>query len=373
MKGEEMEKKNYITIIILLVFAAGIVGYMYFSAQTYYKNGLEKLELHQWDEAHNLLEKAVGAGVVFFQEGPKIYEEKISLFSDEQYQQAVETWKKGDFLASQKHLDQIPKGRMEQKKKDLQTKNPLYVPTRNFIPPSVEIKKVDYGLLSPEIPMIIVEGIEGNDFINQIAHLYLLTYDVTTSTYKVGYHLAKEGWNGVESQQGKLFGDDRNAVIVEHQSLGGSGWDAKIYVLGMHEESNKLTNFIDYHAHKGSAEVINKKLMISSPDGEMRFKWNGREFEGDPIYRQPSTDPTDLSIHFSLLKSGELVVEKNDVTLKVGQKVALIRDDQEEVSFRLLFGGTGVIESVENARYVFEAKQVGEAQLTLIPNGYCIC
>lgn len=53
----------------------------------------------------------------------------------------------------------------------------------------------------------------------------------------------------------------------------------------------------------------------------------------------------------------DLVVEKNEVTLKDGQKLAFIRDDQEKISFRLLMEGTGVIELVESAGYVFEARR----------------
>ena len=96
------------------------------------------------------------------------------------------------------------------------------------------------------------------------------------------------------------------------------------------------------------------------------YTWDGIGYVANLVVRHRPTSITVKDFHYSV--SNGKIHGPQSVTLKVGDKFRLLRDDFTNVIVRQLYSAKGVIASSPDGGYI--ATGPGETQIDLIPNVY---
>ncbi|MCM2532822.1 hypothetical protein NDK43_11005 [Neobacillus pocheonensis] len=155
---------------------------------------------------------------------------------------------------------------------------------------------------------------------------------------------------------------------MDLKTVGGSGWSTNTTVLSYDPQTKSLKKNLDLTNYNSTTELKNNQLLVHTPDGDTEFSWNGEQFEGKQVFLQPSVGLKDKVIHYAI-SNQEAIVNSQSVNLKIGQRLVLIRDDQNKISQRTMFDAIGVIDSDDKGNG-FIAKAVGTTKITIIPNEY---
>jgi hypothetical protein len=358
------------SILFVVILCCSIfVGYSYVTAKRVYEQGVQKLNEHKWIQSKNYFLEAKKKGIFFYQDGEKLYLKTVKAYGQKQLKLARDAFHNQKFEDINNILHTIPDdANLQNDIKKLKSLNPANLKVQNFISPDVQITKTTNLLFAPDIPGIVVEGTKGQD-IDKVANVYVIVYDPSSTSYKVAYSDTSGDYNEVHTKIGKLFNDDRNGVVVDLDLLGASGWLSNTVVLSYDSKTNALIKNLDLNTNKGDTEIKNNKLMVSSPEGVTEYTWNGEQLEGKQVFLQPSVNLKDKVMHYSISNQERVVLDSEAINLKVGEKLVLVRNDQNKVSERIMLDAIGVIDSDAKGNG-FIAKAPGTTQITIIPNEY---
>ena len=119
----------------------------------------------------------------------------------------------------------------------------------------------------------------------------------------------------------------------------------------------------------GSLKATENGLLENSGERFTLYSWNGTTFIGTRV-KEP-LDPTYNGhvLHYSIqvTEQGDRVVGASQVSLKVGESLRLVRDDQSDTSVRIMGPSYDVLRWIEGE---LKAVNIGETGFFIIPNGY---
>lgn len=99
-----------ITVVVAVILAATVFfGVKYFSARSLYNKGISQLEQLKWADARNSLEDAKKTGLIFYQDGPEVYKERLDSYIKQQVLKAKSLLEKEDYKGLNDLLANLPK------------------------------------------------------------------------------------------------------------------------------------------------------------------------------------------------------------------------------------------------------------------------
>lgn len=227
-------------------------------------------------------------------------------------------------------------------------------------------------MLSPSVPAIVVEGHQdgGVGVFDVTTDVTVIYFDIQTQKFEVGYHDSKQFFQGASTQIGKVFKDNRNGILINLDSGRASSWSTNITLIGIDKDNHTINKYIDLpDKYEAKGEIKDKsRVIVHLYEGDMEYTWNGEQFEGKRIFVQPTVNTGDISVHYSQNSDGTLTVDNQKITLKIGQKLVLIREDQLPVGKRIL-EYDNAIEFVKGQQDIFVGRKEGTSGIAIIPNG----
>lgn len=97
-----------IVFVVVLVIFSGITAFCYLSAKNSYDLGINKLDLKEWKSANSCFTEAKRKGIVFFQDGFVLYDQKINEFGREQIDKANEMFDSGNYQMVKELIAGVP-------------------------------------------------------------------------------------------------------------------------------------------------------------------------------------------------------------------------------------------------------------------------
>jgi len=116
---------------------------------------------------------------------------------------------------------------------------------------------------------------------------------------------------------------------------------------------------------EANGEAI-RKAEIAQAQKAAQEKAAKAEQEAIKDMKPDTLSANEVVIHYSIAANGELELLTRSIILKVGQRVILTRDDDNDVSERTLFSANGTIDSFDNTKGII-AVAPGTSDITIIP------
>ena len=119
----------------------------------------------------------------------------------------------------------------------------------------------------------------------------------------------------------------------------------------------------------GSLEATENGLLENSGQRFTLYSWNGTTFTGTRVKEPLDPSYNGHVLHYSIqvTEQGERVVGASQVSLKVGETLRLVRDDQSDTPVRIMGPSYDVLRWIEGE---LKAVNIGETGFFIIPNGY---
>jgi len=149
---------------------------------------------------------------------------------------------------------------------------------------------------------------------------------------------------------------------------------------GDYQESNKkldellkadLTQFASIKDEAAKLKDSNNEAIrnaeIAQAQNDAQAQIAAAEQEAQKDAKPNTLSADDVVIHYSISTNGELELLTQSIILKVGQRLVLTRDDQNDVSERTLFSANGTIDIFDNTKGII-AVAPGSTDITIIPN-----
>jgi hypothetical protein len=352
------------------IVGVGIVSlgvFAYEAGKRHYSAALSYLRQHQWEKAKTEFVEAKTHGVLFFRDGMNVYQTAVNAYGDEEWKRANDAYRNGRFKEMEQAITQIPKdAEASSEIGSLLKKDPLKVQVSDFVPAPIHVTSTLTFMMAPDTPAIAVAGQKSSSG-EDVGEFYLILWDKKASTYKAAT-FSEVPWANMSVMAAPIFGDGRNALIVQAADMGSGGFD-DVTVYGLDPSSGQLKKYLDTGPQwMGNAMIMKNELIVESGSNKTAYTWDGTQFEGKPVYVQPAIGANDVVIHYSLNPDGTATVDKTSVTLHVGQKLVLIRDDHNtDQNDRILFDYTGSLDASDSDTFV--GKAPGSSKITIIPNG----
>lgn len=245
--------------------------------------------------------------------------------------------------------------------------------------PRGAIKEIRQIALSGQDPVecVVIYKVPLKDAVTpKIAGIIVEQYDAASKSW----HKVWEGkWEFRElSFMGKarLMGDEREQAAIGCWS--GNGGYFEYILLGMQE--GKVTPLVNEIGDEkgipsGSLKFEKDGFTVFSGSQGSHYKWDGQIFTASPVVAAPDMNKKknkDLILHYSFdaQENGKLDWPADKpVSLKVGQKLYLVRDNANGIWERIMSNGADqVLEVIDWG--VFEAQNAGTTEISIVPNGY---
>ncbi len=162
-----------------------------------------------------------------------------------------------------------------------------------------------------------------------------------------------------------MLDTDKDVLIIS--SSGGSGNFMDYIVFGEIDKRIKvlLERDMIFQGHL----IIGKSQIIEKSGGQaILFRWSEDRITGTTLVREPHVpySMSDVRLRYSITTDGRVNTQTTNVTLPVGSKLVIIRENTG-TSDRILFPGTEVITQEGEALL---ASKAGESKITIVPGGY---
>ena len=201
-------------------------------------------------------------------------------------------------------------------------------------------------------------------------HFDIFSLDRASRVWK---RLAQDdGYGMAEILTADITGDGVSEIILSYTE--GSGGYLSYWVYGFigDELQNLKFTAVDkgfVGLFGGSLKATENGLLENSGERFTLYSWNGTTFIGTRV-KEP-LDPTYNGhvLHYSIqvTEQGDRVVGASQVSLKVGESLRLVRDDQSDTSVRIMGPSYDVLRLIEGE---LKAVNIGETGFFIIPNGY---
>ena len=181
-----------------------------------------------------------------------------------------------------------------------------------------------------------------------------------------------DGYGMAKILTADITGDGVSEIILS--DINGSGGFLDYWIYGFIGDELQVLQQIDVDKNflglfNGSLKATENGLLENSGERFTLYSWNGTTFIGTRV-KQP-LDPTYTGhvLHYSIqvTEQGERVVGASQVSLKVGETLRLVRDDQSDTSVRIMGPSYDVLRWIEGE---LKAVNIGETGFFIIPNGY---
>lgn len=251
---------------------------------------------------------------------------------DKEFQFALTLFEKGNFTEMNAHLKKIPKhSKAMEQASELLKKDPTRFSVENYLPPTFKVEDTTYIMLNQQTPSIIVSGKDTNPK-NPFAYTYIYYYDDYSANFKLGYTTSNEYYVSEDKyivKSGNMFENEyTNGIAISFLSYGASGWAAEIEVIGLDESKKKIVSYLKKSTWKGSVEILDGYIVVEDGETTYKYEWNGSTFQGQKITIEPVVNSNDIRFTYTLLADGTLQTSTDSLTIKLGQRVVLIRDDE---------------------------------------------
>ncbi|MGI6487088.1 MAG: hypothetical protein GX964_01970 [Syntrophomonadaceae bacterium] len=177
----------------------------------------------------------------------------------------------------------------------------------------------------------------------------------------------------VNMKTARLLDNDQMQLVVSYNYYGADYNSLGFQVLGYDTQEKAIKNyFCQTDLPKACLDVQADRLVVEAMGIYKEYKWNGDKFVGQQIYVKPDVNTGDVVIHYAMSKEGPLTVSTTEVTLKVGQRLVLMRDDKMEQQERIMQFGEDedfidILDYIGNN--VYTAQKPGKLNMTIVPNG----
>ena len=162
-----------------------------------------------------------------------------------------------------------------------------------------------------------------------------------------------------------MLDTDKDVLIIS--SSGGSGNFMNYIVFG--EIDKRIKVLLERDTIFQGHLIIGKSQIIEKSGGQaILFRWSEDRITGTTLVSEPHVpfSMSDVRLRYSVTTDGRVNTQTTNVTLPVGSKLVIIRENTGTTD-RILFPGTGVI-TQEGETLL--ASKTGESKITIVPDGY---
>lgn len=195
--------------------------------------------------------------------------------------------------------------------------------------------------------------------------LYMKTFD--NYDYQLGFD------NVIAIKPTQLINNKLSQIVVSYNFYAVDHNSFSVNILGFDPQEKAVKNYFNLQdLPQAEIEVELDRIIISAMGISKEYKWNGQEFMGKQIYKIPEVNKNDVVVHYAMSKKGPMIVSKEEVTLNVGQRLLLIRDDELDLTERIMQGGDdpSFVDILDyTAEKVYTAQKAGLVHITIVPNG----
>jgi len=160
----------------------------------------------------------------------------------------------------------------------------------------------------------------------------------------------------------QLTGDGRQQLVI--YTVSGSGGFLSYQVFGI--QDGQMQQLLERDGvFEGSVEPRANGLLERSSDRAWLYSWNGSEFVGTPANVSPPVPIGTVKLHYNVTATS--VTGPAQVSVRVGQRLELVRDDARTDNTRILYGSD--LLTVDKWP-VLIATSPGNTSIDIIPRGY---
>ncbi|HHY04085.1 MAG TPA: hypothetical protein GX534_02705 [Thermoanaerobacterales bacterium] len=177
----------------------------------------------------------------------------------------------------------------------------------------------------------------------------------------------------VNMRTATLMGDETTQVVISYDFYGADFNSLSLHVLGYDSKRKTIDNFLSVmDVPKANLEVKGDSILVQAMGVTKKYSWDGNTFIDEQIFSKPDVKNDDVAIHYSMSAEGPLEVSTDEVTLKVGQRLILIRDDKLKAGERIMqsadkLENNDMLDYVSYRNYI--AQKAGTLTMTIVPNG----
>jgi hypothetical protein len=161
--------------------------------------------------------------------------------------------------------------------------------------------------------------------------------------------------------------ETRSAVQEELLVWHRSGESMGVMSYGLFElGASGIIRLLSRHGVSG-AYVLARGRVLEEHAGDriIRYEWDGEAYVAHLVVRHEPAALSVIDVHYAAINGKIHGVD--EVTLHVGEKMRLLRDDFEPIVVRILYSANGTIEPTSGC---YEAMQPGETEISLVPAVY---
>ncbi len=378
MRTQKKKGSVIYTVIIICIISAIIFygGYRYNLANNSHNSAMQSLNEEKWEEAKVKFRKSAEQGVVIYRDWEKVYYDKLNKFSEQKLFDAKSALKSAKFEQMVKDINDIPKdSTFKNDAEALLKRDPRNIVYARYITDNVKILNVENIMLSQDIPAVIIQATSTPYYPNNINALYIIFFDPKIDTFKLGYSEMK-GVDTIYSstKNASFLNDERKQVVISSEYRGGNiGKILNISVVGYDLETNSIIKYLEIPSLiRGSFEIIDNSIVTHEPNVNLdnKYIWDNNKFTEERIFINPKTGENSIVVKYTMNESNKITLDKNNVKLKMNQKLYLIRGDANIIPKRILINGSNVIDYVDGNEDCFIGKNVGSSEITIIPESY---
>lgn len=177
----------------------------------------------------------------------------------------------------------------------------------------------------------------------------------------------------VNMRSATLINPDTNQVVISYNFYGADYNSLSVHVLGYDPDRKAVNNYLSLtDMPKAGLEVKGDRILVEAMGVTKEYRWNDNKFAGVQVFSNPELKADDVVIHYAMSEEGPLTLDTDEVNLKVGQRLVIIRDDKLECGERIMTSAE-VVEDYDMLELIgdktYSASKTGTLTMTLVPNG----
>jgi hypothetical protein len=177
----------------------------------------------------------------------------------------------------------------------------------------------------------------------------------------------------VNIKTARLQGQDLSQLIVSYNYYGADHNSLSVQIIGYDTGEKAVKNYLSLmDIPKASVDVKEDRILVEAMGIYKEYQWDGSKFKGQQVFQQPETKKDDVIVHYAMSEKGPMTVSAQELTLKVGQRLVLVRDDKLSFQERVMQSGDdpGFIDILEYMdKNIYTAQKPGTLTMTIVPNG----
>lgn len=177
----------------------------------------------------------------------------------------------------------------------------------------------------------------------------------------------------VDIKPAALIDSDTKQVVISYNFYGADHNSLSVHVLGYDSDQKAVKNYLSLmNMPKAGVDVKDDRILVEAMGITKAYKWNDNKFAGVQVFSNPELKADDVAVHYAMSEEGPMMIDTDEVILKVGQRMILIRDDKLECGERIMTSAEvpGDYDMLElNGDRIYSAIKTGTLTMTIVPNG----